>query len=476
MKKLLIGALVCALLLSLCGVTAAALTVDEIERELGGYRIDWASGEYFTYAEDFSPVGTVGINWDFDASSKLDLTDGNPEDWVYAGYDMTVMDTSNLVSWYFSKCYVWSAIMFAVADPDNLYLAFYVVDPEFTYGDGSSYNGDAIMLGIDFGGLMQKQVETEPEYLTNPKNIFYSFSCAEDGGPLMVMRQESDQDGWLTKEDGVVGSASCSGDGWFVELSMSWDRLFEDYAWKAWDDDAKIYVGSDEELPLNIGLCLYYIDRSETGGAINWAAGTTNGVTFDDGTPAVSWTCYDDGIQLKLAYEEGMYFNGGNICVIPVLETTAPPPEDSTFEPEEETTVDFEEETFPEEETETDYETDYEPDYEPDYETDYETDYEGDYTTPWWEETTVRPVSPDPFAKPTETEPPAQPDTDEETTRRKHNNDDDDDDDDDRDNDRDRDDDISDILEKYGCASVVSAGGMLVLPLLAAAFVFRKKQ
>ena len=76
MKKLLIGALVCALLLSLCGVTAAALTVDEIERELGGYRIDWASGEYFTYAEDFSPVGTVGINWDFDASIKLDPTDG----------------------------------------------------------------------------------------------------------------------------------------------------------------------------------------------------------------------------------------------------------------------------------------------------------------------------------------------------------------------------------------------------------------
>lgn len=448
MKKMLVGALLCALLLSLCGVTASALTVEEIQDEIGN-SFSWVSGEYSGAAEDFSPVGTVGVDWDFDASIKLNLTDGNPEDWVNACYNSVLLTPDNMVNWGgLNQVHEgWAVFALFVADPDNLYMGFYVIDSEFAYGGGSSYDGDAIQLAIDFGGLLQKQVETDPEVLTNPKDIFYSFSCDGDGAPLRVMRQESDQDGWLTKEDGVVGSASATDSGWWVELSMSWDRLFEDYAWKVWDDDAKIYVGSDEKLPLNIGLCLYYLDRSETSGAINWAAGTTNGVTFDDGTPAVSWTVYDNGIRLELDYVDGMYFNCDGIFVLSGFETTAP----------------YIEETEPEEETI------------PEFETYYETYYEGDYTTPWWEETTVEPVESGLVTR-VEIIVPVEPtpDTEEETTRRKHNYDDDDDDDDD---DRNRDDEIDEILSKYGCGAALGMGSMTaLLALAAAACVCRKKK
>jgi septal ring-binding cell division protein DamX len=109
--------------------------------------------------------------------------------------------------------------------------------------------------------------------------------------------------------------------------------MFEHYKWKAWDDDAKIYVGSDLKIPFKIGCCLYYLDRSEPGGGINWAAGSTNGIADDAGVPQVSWTAYDNGINLILEYQEDLHFTSEGIVVVPLTETT-PEETEAPTEPE----------------------------------------------------------------------------------------------------------------------------------------------
>ena len=300
-------------------------------------------------AADFSPVGDVKITWDADAGKKLDLSDGDMADWAAAGYDMITIDTANMVSWVGDHTTApagWSISTYFVADADYLYIGFFVTDPNFAYGTAGAYSGDAFQVCIDFGGKLGKVVQTDPELLTNPKNIFYSFSCVEDGAPLEIMRQESDQDGWLSEAngDGVKGAAKKTETGWSAEFALSWQRMYDDYVWKAWENDPKIYVGSDEVLPLDIGCCLYYLDRSETNGDIHWAAGSTNGILMDDEvTPGVSWTCYDNGVQAKLEYEEGITFNCTGLVVLPTSETT--PEETTAAEEEEEETTEAPEET-----------------------------------------------------------------------------------------------------------------------------------
>ncbi|MBR5123530.1 MAG: hypothetical protein IKU90_00235 [Clostridia bacterium] len=343
MKKIIAVLMTLAMILSLGAVMASALTVEEIEAERG---YGFAPGAFSGPAEDFSALGTVKIDWDPEASTKLNVTDGNMADWADAGYNTIGMTANNMVNWggLTNVPEGWSISTYFVADSDYLYIGFYVTDPAFAYGDGTGYNGDAFQVCIDFGGKMGKQLQLDPDVLTNPKNIFYSFSCAEDGAPLMIMRQESDQDGFLTEEDGVKGAASKTTEGWCAEFALSFERLFEDYAWKAWDDDAKIYVGSDEKLPLNIGCCLYYLDRSVTAGDINWAAGSTNGVCYENGAPGVSWTAWDNGINLELDYAEGMEFTCENIVVIPLTETT-PEEVEETEETTEEATTEAVEDT-----------------------------------------------------------------------------------------------------------------------------------
>ena len=290
-------------------------TVEEIEANSS---VVFCPGEYSGVAEDFSPVGNIKIEWDPEAFARLDVTDGDMNDWAEADYCPFSIDASNMVSWGGLNDVPegWSITTFFVADSDNLYFGFYITDPEFAYGSGGNYDGDAIQLSLDFGRKIGDQLDEDPAAVSNPKNIFYSFSCFADGEPLQIMRQESDQDGWLTEADGVVGSASRTENGWCAEFSMSWDRLYEDYEWKAWDEASRIYVGGEEELPLKIGCNLIYIDRSETGGSVNWAACTTNGITYVDGIPAVSWTAYDNGIQLELDYVEGMELNCDGIVVL----------------------------------------------------------------------------------------------------------------------------------------------------------------
>ena len=299
---------------ALLGYAAKAIAGQPVVEDLNNN--SFYPGQYGITAEEFCSVGTIKIDWDPEAFAKLNVTDGDMDDWSVAGYNPITVDASNMVSWLGDVPDEWSTLAFFVADSKNIYFGFYITDPDFAYGNEGYYNGDAIQLCLDFGNVIGDQLEEDPYSVYNPKNIFYSFSCNGDGAPLQIMRQESESDGLLTEADGVAGSASRTESGWCAEFSMSWDRLYKDYAWKAWGEDVQIlHMGGDENLPLEIGCCLYYLDRSEPNGPVNWAAGTTNGITYRDGTPAVSWTAYDNGIHLELDYEEGMEFNCGGIVI-----------------------------------------------------------------------------------------------------------------------------------------------------------------
>ena len=471
MKKIIAVLMTLAMILSLGAVMASALTVEEIQAE---HSYGFAGGAYSGAAEDFSALGTVKIDWDPEASTKLDVTDGDMADWANAGYNTISMTANNMINWggLTNVPEGWAISTYFVADSDNLYIGFYVTDPAFAYGtSGATYDGDAFQVCIDFGGKMGKQLQLDPDMLTNPKNIFYSFSCVGDGAPIEIYRQESDQDGFLTEDDGVKGSASKTADGWCAEFSMSFDRLFEDYAWDAWVGDAKVYMGSDDRRPMNIACCLYYLDRSETAGAINWAAGSTNGITYENGTPAVSWTAWDNGIFLELDYVEDMSFTCKNIIVIPHHDLD----EITTEAYEEGTTAPLE---FPTE-----------PATEP-----YDEGHHPITTTPWWEETTYEPeeetaIEPDEemqtdlsdwqpvTTKPaTQTSSPSEPpvgrpesdDSAPTTMTAEHVTTSDDGDH--------RAEEIQNILNKYGCNAVLSISGLtLLLTMAAAAVICRRK-
>ena len=322
MKKIFAILMTAAMLLSLGTVLAAA--------ELPGSEIGvgWTPGGYSGEAEDFTPAGDFAITWDPDASKKLDLTDGDMADWAEAGYNMVTVDADNMVYWVKDDVGVpagWSISTDFVADSDGLYIGFFVTDPVFAYIlDGDYHSGDAFQVCIDFGGRLGDMLKNNPDDVINPKNIFYSFGCVEDGAPIKIMRQESDNDGWISEAngDGVKGAAKKTDNGWSAEFALSWEQLYEDYSWKSWDDK-NIYVGGNEDLPLNIGCCLYYLDYSETksGATLNWAAGSTNGIADDNGTPQVSWTAYDNGLNLNLSYVDGMVFNCEGIVALEKTET-----------------------------------------------------------------------------------------------------------------------------------------------------------
>ena len=322
MKKIFAILMTVAMLLSLGAVLAAA--------ELPGADIgvNWTAGKYgVENAEDFTPAGDFPITWDAAAASKLDLTDGDMDDWQAADYDMITIDASNMVSWVGDPTTApagWNISTYFVADAEWLYIGFFVTDPNFTYITAGDYHsGDAFQVCIDFGGRLGKMLKENPEDVGNPKNIFYSFGCVADGEPIEIMRQESDQDEWISEAngDGVKGAAKKTETGWSAEFALSWQQLYDDYTFKAWEDPT-IYVGGDKNLPLNIGCCLYYLDE----GGTKWAAGSTNGIADDSGVPQVSWTAYDNGLNLSLAYAEGMEFK----CTgIKALELTVTVPEET---------------------------------------------------------------------------------------------------------------------------------------------------
>ncbi len=356
MKKFLAFVALCALLLSLGGVcTSAASAYPEGIAVTPGV-FAGVSGE------NFSPVGEVEIQLIEDVAEKVDMTDGDISDWLALGLSPTTITADNMVSWVGGAEGVrdpgmpaeWGVTAYYVADPTYLYMIYDITDSDFTYGDTASvYSGDALQLSIDFGGKMAELLENEPDIVANPKGIFYSFSCTSDGAPLQIMRQESDADGLLSEAngDGVKGAARKTETGWSVELALSWQRLYDDYCWKAWSD-AVIYVGGMENLPLKVNMALNYLNRTETSGEITWAASSTNGrLVGDTKQPGLSWTTYDNGMELRLYTEEGFYFDCEgiwriNVCEALPLETEPPydPPVETVPIPNE---IDTEPEDLP---------------------------------------------------------------------------------------------------------------------------------
>lgn len=415
MKKLTVWILLCALLLSMGAVAAAAAELPNVS---------WTPGTYA--GESFAPLGNMPIEWAPDFAERMDINDGDLGDWYGGGFARTIVSPENMVSWVAEKNGIpedWGMSVFCAADPTYLYLAFDVTDNSFTYGtDAATYNGDAIQLGIDFGGLLRRKIEKDPDALFNPRCIYYSFVCKEDGAPLVISRQESDQDARLSEPNGdpVKGAARKTEKGWSVELALSLELLFDDYRWKAWDDGTRIYLGTDEHLGLEIGLTMNYINR-ETSGHVLWAAAATNGTTDSAGIPQISWTPYDNGSTLILEYQEGMHFDCGDIVIVTGLETTAP-------------------------ETE--------PPYDPDVETYFSTEIATEpYTELASEAQTLPPVWEESYAVEWE-----------ETIR-------------DAAEDLDKEAELNAILEKYGCTSTLGLGSLAVLlTLAAAAYVIRKKK
>ena len=331
MKKIFAIVITFAMILSMGAMLVNAELPEGISFTAGKYGVE--------NAEDYSTVGDIALTWDPDASKKLDLSDGDMSDWAAAGYNMITIDASNMVSWVGDPTTApagWNINTYFVIDPDYLYIGFYVTDPAFAYATAAQgYNGDAFQVCIDFGGKMGDQIKEDPTVMTNNKNVFYSFSCVTDGAPLEIQLQESDQDAMLSEAngDGVKGSASKTDTGWCAEFALSLDMMFEHYKWKSWDEDAKVYIGSDQHIPFKIGCCLYYLDRSESAGDIHWAAGSTNGIADDAGVPQVSWTAYDNGINLILEYQEDLHFTSEGIVVVPLTETT-PEETEAPTEPE----------------------------------------------------------------------------------------------------------------------------------------------
>ena len=407
MKKCLAYVAVLALLLSLGTVFAAAEDLPD--------GIMFTPGAYLSgNADEFAPVGDITVAWRPDISGTIDLTDGDLSDWYATDLERTNITSHNMVTWIQNETTNdFKITSFAAADSDYLYLAFDIVDDNFVYNtEDVLIGGDTIQLAMDFGGMMKKTLENEPDVLSNPKSIFYTFFCKSDGAPIRIMRQESDQDGWLTEAngDGVKGAARKTELGWSAEIALSWQLMYDDYVWKAWADDPKVYIGSDEMLPLQVSACLYYVNYGSNG-EIQWAAGTTNGISDDAGTPMVSWTAYDNGITWTLPYSRDVSINCTGVRQISVhypITETLPPETEPPYDPPVE---------YPETVTDA-------------------------VDLPLW----------------TETIPPEV----EETLR-------------DAAESLDKEDELDAILEKYGCTAVVSMGSLTVLlTVAAAAFVIRK--
>ena len=307
MKKLTVFAVLLALLLSVSGITVSATQMpDSVGLTPGQY----AGGD----PEQFFAPGTIDVDWLPALDGSIDVTDGDLADWYASDAKGTVITLNNMVSWVGTPA-DWKMTSFYAADSEYLYFAFDVVDPNFTYGTTvSSYNGDAIQLSLDFGYKLGNVAEKDPSMIASVKNVFYSFSCIEDGAPLGIMRQESDRDGILyqSKGDAVMGAARKTDGGWSVELALGWDLLYGDYLWKAWEEDPRVFVGASQKIPLSMGMCFYYIDRNEKD-TVNWAAGTVKGWTDEYGNPAVTWTVLDNGMRLDLAADYAMQVHSNGV-------------------------------------------------------------------------------------------------------------------------------------------------------------------
>lgn len=338
MKKILAIALSVVMLLSLGVVFASA---------------DDAAGFYCGGSEDsFSPVGDITINWDADASSKLDLSDGDMSDWSNAGYNVTPVGPAQMISWVGGSAdnqaggvpEGWGFQCYFVADKDYLYIGFYVTDPFVKYAPSAATytSGDAFQFSVDFDRALGKMIEADPELFANQQSIFYSFSIlAADPTPIQIQVQHNDNEGVITEEsaphegmseDGVPmvkGTTAQTNEGWCAEFAMSWEMLHFDFAYRTYEEGYVCDIWEDD--PLEVNCALYYLDHSSDTSGITWAAGTLDkqeaGVA-----PLVTWAPADLGMNLYLPYDPNMEFSCEYIQVLGEGETPAPETEAPTVE------------------------------------------------------------------------------------------------------------------------------------------------
>lgn len=316
---------------------------------------------------DFEPVGRIEIQWDPDAADKINVKDGDMSEWLENEYASTIIDQYNMISWdslvhtgttpgtddegnpitihnYTNEVATksnaiskgegdpdsampegWSITTYFVADKDYLYVGFYVTDPDVVAGaeGGAHYlTADAFQISVDFGNKLGDLIENDPDAaaeLSSTKNIFYSFCYAGNGQPIVVDRAESDLDGTIGESDGVFGATAKTEQGWSAEFAISWERMYEDYAWKAYaEDNDRVVIGGPNADPLKLGIALYYQDHTNANGdpiQITWAAGTGTGRLAQNGAPQMEWDAKDNGISLELPIQEGLEFSCENIVI-----------------------------------------------------------------------------------------------------------------------------------------------------------------
>ena len=337
MKKILAIALSVVMLLSL-GVVFASATP--------GY---YCGGS----EENFAPVGKIQIQYDSDAASKLDVTDGDMQDWVDAGYNTVSIGAENMISWVGGTAdnqaagmpEGWGIQTYFVADADFLYIGFYITDPEVVLVQSAeNYTaGDSFQFMVDFDRALGKIIDQDPDLFANPKCIFYSFGpMGEEATPIQIMRQESDgNDGVISEAngDGIKGATALTENGWCAEFAFNWNQLYDDFEYKAYADDYECSVTEGD--PLEVCCALYYLNSGtitnedgSTSIGMTWAAGTLTAPEAGT-TPDVTWTPVDNGIELYVEYDENLVFNCDRIIVYKIGETAPPQTEAPTEEPTE---------------------------------------------------------------------------------------------------------------------------------------------
>ncbi len=329
MKKILAIAL-CVVMVLATGVVFAGAEIPS--------KIGQTSGNWVTSQDDFATLDSVNIAWDEQMAEKITF-DGNMDDWVATGLSPYKIEPRNMVSWVGGSAdgtdpdmpENFSVTYYVAADPYYLYIGFYVVDDDVVIGDNAtSYNGDAFQVCLDFGGVLTKLVKEDPDLAgDNPKNVFYSFSMIQNTAgelqPMQIMVQENGDDegnNLLDTQDpdsGAKGAYGLTEDGWCAEFALSWERLYYDFSYKTYtenpEDQITVFFGPDQDFVM--GGCIYYLNKNQDKGVI-WAAGTTAGETRDDGvTPVVTWTAYDNSLNMVLKYKDGMEFpNVPNVVIL----------------------------------------------------------------------------------------------------------------------------------------------------------------
>ncbi len=336
MKKILAIAMTVAMILSVAAIGASAKKAN-----LTGSAGVYAIGSY----EEFSKVGDITVHWVPDASEKLNLKDGNLEDWAALDIQPTTINTSNMVAWFGSSGPEgWEMSAYFLADKDYLYVGFYIKDDDVVpLGDKNSYRtGDAFQINIDFGRKLGWILENDPDtadILTNTQNVFYSFGYRGDGEAVSIHVECSDNDRDITEEGGVIGTTGALEDGWCAEFTIPFQEMYNDYMYKAYLEEGKeTAVTIDKDNPFLLGAGLYYMDftTAEDGSTSQtWAAGTHSGFAGTDAdgkdldpatnAPIVRWDAYDNAMNLTLNFVEGMEFTCNGILVgDEEYETSAP--------------------------------------------------------------------------------------------------------------------------------------------------------